>query len=110
MNIKHYIDRFDEIAHLPRDQQFDLLEQARFEIESNTPWPSFSVISSLLRFGLVLLLTASSYMIWGLSNWLLLASVIVALLLSRVAITEINDNLMLKGLKRILQKEPNNPA
>lgn len=107
MNIKHYIDRFDEISNLPREQQFDLLEQAKFEIESNTTWPSFSIISSVLRFGLVLLFTASSYMVWGLSNWLLLISVILALLLSRIAVTEINDKLMKQGLNKVLSKSAN---
>lgn len=105
MDIKQYIDRFDDISDLQREQQFSLLEQARDEIQSKTLWPSFKVIAFIVRATFLIVLTGGSYIIWGLSSWGLIVSVLMGLLLSRVAITEINDRLMLKGLKVVLPKK-----
>ena len=104
MNIKEYIDRFSEISHMKREQQFVLLEQARDEIQLNTKWRSFNVIEFIVRTSFITLLAGGSYIIWGLSGWILFLAVLMGLVFSRVVIKEINDALILKGLKSILHK------
>lgn len=105
MDIKQYIDYFDEISHLKREHQFTLLERARNEIHANSKFPILAFIPYFFRLTLVLLFTGGSYFIFGYSGWILILSFFLGLLCSRIVITEINDSLMLKALKRNLRKK-----
>jgi len=104
MDIKQYIDYFDEISHLKREQQFTLLEQARNDIHGRSKFPILSFIPPFVRLTLILLFAGGSYLVFGYSGWMLLLSFFLGLICSRVVITEINDSLMLKALKRNLAK------
>ena len=107
MNIKAYIDQFSEISHLKREQQFLLLEKASNHASSKFKFLNFSMIASLIRALFIVILSGGSYLIFGYSAWLLILTVFLSLLFSRVAVTEINTYLMSKSLKDILiQKEP----
>lgn len=107
MNIKAYIDQFSEISHLKREQQFLLLEKASKHASSKLKFLNFSMIESLIRALFIVILSGGSYLIFGYSAWLLILTVFLSLLFSRVAVTEINTHLMSKSLKDILiQKEP----
>lgn len=107
MNIKAYIDQFSEISHLKREQQFLLLEKASNHASSKLKFLNFSMIASLIRALFIVILSGGSYLIFGYSAWLLILTVFLSLLFSRVAVTEINTYLMSKSLKDILiQKEP----
>ena len=107
MNIKAYIDQFSEISHLKREQQFLLLEKASNHASSKLKFLNFSMIASLIRALFIIILSGGSYLIFGYSAWLLILTVFLSLLFSRVAVTEINTYLMSKSLKDILiQKEP----
>jgi hypothetical protein len=107
MNIKAYIDQFSEISHLKREQQFLLLEKASNHASSKLKFLNFSMIASLIRALFIVILSGGSYLIFGYSAWLLILTVFLSLLFSRVAVTEINTHLMSKSLKDILiQKEP----
>lgn len=107
MNIKAYIDQFSEISHLKREQQFLLLEKASKHASSKLKFLNFSMIASLIRALFIVILSGGSYLIFGYSAWLLILTVFLSLLFSRVAVTEINTHLMSKSLKDILiQKEP----
>ncbi|PCI57847.1 MAG: hypothetical protein COB45_02130 [Gammaproteobacteria bacterium] len=105
MNIKAYIDQFTEISHLKRDQQFLLLEQACNDACSKLKFLNFSLIEFLIRAVFIGALSGGSYLLFGYSAWLLVATVFLSLLLSRVAVTEINSYLLLKSLKDILLKK-----
>jgi len=99
MNIKQYIDYFDEISHLERDVQFKLLEQVRNEIHKSYKFPILTFISFFIRLIFVLLFTGGSYLVFGFSSWILVLSLFLGLLCSKIVTTEINDSLILKTLK-----------
>ena len=102
MNIKQYIDYFDEISHLKRDVQFKILEQTHNEIHKSYKFPILAFISFFVRLTFVLLFTGGSYLIFGFSSWILAMSLLLALLCSKIAVTEINDSIILKFLKNNL--------
>lgn len=104
MNIKAYIDQFSEISHLERDQQFLLLERAHDDACSKLKFLNFSMIAILIQGMFIIILCGGSYLLFGYSAWLLVLTVFLSLLFSRVAITEINTHLLLKSLKDILLK------
>lgn len=102
MNIKQYIDYFDEISHLERDIQFKILEQTHKEINKNYKFPILALISFFVRLTVVLLFTGGSYLLFGFSSWILVMSLFLGLLCSKIAVTEINDAIILKFLKNNL--------
>lgn len=106
MNIKSYIDQFSEISHLKRDQQFSILERASNEACSEFKFLNFALITFLIRTILLTTLCGGSYFLFGYSPTILIATALIGLLLSRVAITEINTHLMSKSLKNILRENP----
>ncbi len=105
MNIKQYIDYFDEISHLKRDVQFEFLEQVRNEIHKNYKFPILTFLPYLIRLMFVLLFTGGSYFIFGFSNWVLVLSLFLGLIFSKVATTEISDSIILKALKKKLNSD-----
>jgi hypothetical protein len=106
MNIKAYIDQFSEISHLKRDKQFLLLEKAFNDVDSKLKFLNLSMIAFLIRVFFITVLSGGSYLLFGYSAWLLLASIFLSLLLSRVAVSEIDTYLLSKSLKKILLKNP----
>ncbi|NMP33464.1 hypothetical protein HII17_18105 [Thalassotalea sp. M1531] len=104
MNTKDYIERFDEISHLSRAQQFDILEQVKDEIQSSSALLSFTAITFIVRVSCMLILLGASYIFWEPSTWTLFLAVFLGLIVSRVLVTEIKDHIVLKGLKNILNK------
>jgi hypothetical protein len=106
MNIKAYIDQFTEISHLQRDQQFLLLESAFNDASIKLKFLNFYTIALLIRTLFIVILSGGGYLLFGYSAWLLMATVFIGLLLSRVVVTEVNTYLLLKSLKEILIKKP----
>lgn len=104
MNIKPYIDYFDEISHLKREQQFTLLEQARNEVHASSKFPILAFIPYFFRLTFILLFAGGTYLVFGYSSWMLILSFFLGLLSSTLVITEINESLILKALKRNLSK------
>ena len=104
MDIKQYIDYFDEISHLKREQQFTLLEQAHNDVNANSKFPILVFIPHFFRLIFICLFVGASYLFFGSSIWILLLSFFLGLLCSRPVITEISDSLMLKALKINLSK------
>lgn len=102
MNIKAYIDQFNEISHLKRDQQFLLLEKASNDACSKLKFLNFSMIAFLIRTLFITIISGGSYLLFGYSAWLLIVTLFVSLLFSTVAVTEINTYLLSKSLKIIL--------
>ncbi len=102
MNIKAYIDYFDEISDLKRDKQFTLLEQARNEIVGESMFSIFNLVSYFIPLTFVVVALALTFTFYGYSVFGAFISVLVALLLSRVLVTEINAGLMQKGLTKVL--------
>jgi hypothetical protein len=102
MNIKAYIDQFSEISHLKREQQFSLLERASNDACLKLKFLNFSMIAFLIRTLFITILSGGSYLLFGYSAWLLIVTVFLGLLLSTVAVTEINTHLLSKSLKEIL--------
>jgi len=105
MNIKAYIDQFQEISHLEREQQFLLLEKARNDASYQLKGLNFSVIAFLLRSVFIAVITGGSYLVFGYSAGLFFITLLISLLLSTVAVTEINTYLLSKSLKKILLEE-----
>jgi hypothetical protein len=105
MDIKQYIDYFDEISHLKREQQFTLLEQARDNICASSKFPILSFISYFFRLTFIFLFVGGSYLTFGYSSWIFILSIFLGLLCSTLVITEVNESLILKSLKRNLSKK-----
>ena len=105
MDVKQYIDYFDVISHLERDRQFNLLEQANNEILADYKMPIFTLIAFFVRLVFILIFTGGSYLLFGLSNWIIALSLIIGLLCAKVVITEISDSILLKYLKRNLNQD-----
>ena len=105
MNIKAYLDYFSEISHLERDQQYVLLEKACNEACSKLKPFNFSIMAFLIRLIFILTISAGGYLFFGYSSLLVIVSIFLGLLFSRVAITEINTSLLSKSLKTILLKK-----
>ena len=102
MNIKAYIDYFDEIADLKRDKQFTLLEQARDEIVGESTFSIFNLVSYFFPLTFVVIAISLTLYFYGYSIFGGFISVLISLLLSRIAVTEINSRLMRKGLNKVL--------
>lgn len=105
MNIKAFIDQISDIAHLERDQQFLLLEEAESDACQRLKFLNFSTIAILVRMLFLIVLTGGGYLMFGYSAWLLILTVFLSLLFSRVAVTEINTHLLKKSLNNILAKK-----
>jgi len=105
MNIKAYIDHFSDISHLERDQQFLLLEKAKNDACLKLKFLNFSTLTLLIRTLLLIVLVGGGYLLFGYSAWLLILTVFLSLLFSRVAVTEINTHLLSKSLKSILAEK-----
>lgn len=106
MNIKAYIDYFNEISHLKRDQQYVLLEQACDEACSRLKPFNFSFIALFIRMFFIIIISGGCYFLFDYSVLLVIISLFLALLLSRVAVTEINTYFLSKSLKNLLLKKP----
>jgi hypothetical protein len=102
MNIKAYIDQFNEISHLKREQQFLLLERASNDACSRLKFLNFSLMAFLIRTMFITILSGGSYFFFGYSAWLLIVTLFLGLLFSTIAVTEINTHLLSKSLKKIL--------
>lgn len=102
MNIKVYIDQFSEISHLKREQQYVLLEKAYKDACAKLKFLNFYLIAFLIRSLFITILSGGSYLLFGYSVWLIMLTIIVGLLLSRIVVTEINTYLLSKSLKEIM--------
>ena len=106
MDIKQYIDCFDVISHLEREQQFTLLEQARDDISARSKFPILAFMPYFFRLTFIFLFAGGSYLVFGYSSWILMLSFFLGLVFSTLVITEVNESLILKSLKRNLSKKP----
>lgn len=105
MNIKAYIDYFNDISHLKRDQQYELLAQACNEACSKLKPLNFSIIAFVIRMIFIAIISGGCYLLFGYSALLVIVSIVLGLLFARVAVTEINTHLLSKSLKNILLKK-----
>lgn len=101
MDIKPYIDYFDEISHLDRSEQFKLLEQANQQIEQNYKFPILSVLPLGLRLFCLAVFCGGSYLLFGHSLWLLAVAAFIGLIVSRVITSEITDSLLRNALLKL---------
>ena len=60
MDIKQYIDYFEEISHLERSEQFRVLETARDEVHAKYKFPILTILPQLIRFIILVLLCGGS--------------------------------------------------
>lgn len=102
MDIKQYIDYFEEIAHLDRSEQFKLIEQASQRVHQRFKLPILTLLPITLRVLFLLLFCGGSYLLFGYALWLVLGSALAALIVSKVFITETKDKLLLQELKHLL--------
>ena len=105
MDIKQYIDCFDEISHLKREQQFTLLEQARDDIFTGSKFSILGFMPYFFRLAFICLFAGASYLVFGYSSWMFILSFFLGLVFSTLVITEINESLILKSLKSNLSKK-----
>ena len=104
MDIKQYIDYFEEISHLDRSKQFSLIESACNDVHQRFNFPILTILPNIIRVILLAIICGGSYVTFGGSVWILVVAFLVAIIISRVLITEIKDSLILKALKQNLDK------
>lgn len=102
MDIKQYIDYFDELAHLERSEQFNLLDQACNKL------PYLKFISIVIRLLSITIICGGVYLLFGYSLWLLLGSLLASLIVAKVIATEISDKLIVKQLNQLLATQDSN--
>ena len=102
MDIKQYIDYFEEIAHLDRDEQFKLIEQASKQVHQRFQFPILNILPIVLRVVFLILFCGGSYLLFGYALWLVLGSALAALIVAKIFITETKDKLLIKELKLLL--------
>lgn len=102
MNIKAYLDYFDEISDLPRDEQFTLLEEAHNLVKGEGVVSKFSVVSFLAPVLSLVLLIGAGTLIFGRSILVMVICFVFALLISRVMVSELHTSFMSTGLKRVM--------
>lgn len=104
MNVKAYIDYFDDLSKLSRDKQFSTIEKARDQVVGKFGFPIFNLISYAIPIMLVMTLGALSYFVLGFSTIGLIVTCVIALLIARVVVNELNVLLLYKEIK-ILQEQ-----
>jgi hypothetical protein len=105
MDIKQYIEYFDEIAHLERDKQFDALESAVRDVHAEYRFPILVVLPHIIRLIIIAVFAGSSYMMFGYSIWFIVGSYFIGLIVAKIFITEINDRLILKALVKNIARQ-----
>lgn len=103
MDIKAYIDEFTEIAELPRDRQFSLLDNAQKRAAKNSVWFRTGFYALFAPAFFPGLLALAVYLFTAGSPWFYLAAIIVGLLLARVAVKEFESRCLHKALKQELK-------
>ncbi|MFD2165505.1 hypothetical protein ACFSJY_04435 [Thalassotalea euphylliae] len=103
MDIKLYIDYFDEISHLDRDKQFELLEKAYRDVLASHKVPLFSIIPTMFRLMFLVSMLCASYFFFDMAIWSIVVGTLLGLLMARVAITEVKDSMLKKALKPHLE-------
>lgn len=104
MDIKPYIDSYEQLKSFPRDKQFDLLEQAVKNIHSHYGFAVLELAPQIIRIIFILLCAAASYTFFDTAMWAFIAGIIVALICSRITISEFTDRVLQKELNRIIAK------
>ena len=104
MDIKQYIDKMDDIAHLERHEQFNVLEKAKKAGESQYKLISYSALTFVIPIFSIALCGLIYYVVAGFSSLLPLVAIIVGLLVSRVTIINLDESLMRNGLKIVLSQ------
>lgn len=102
MDIKQYIDYFEEIAHLDRSEQFKLIEQASERVNKRFGFEILNWLPIALRLMFLALFCGGSYLLFGYALWLVLGSALAALIVSKVFITETKDKLLINEIKQLL--------
>ena len=105
MDIKQYIDYFDDISHLERSKQFSLIENACEQVHQKYKFPILTVLPHIIRILMLVIICGGSYVLFAGAVWALVVSFLVGIIVARVVITEIKDSLILKALKNNLQNE-----
>ena len=103
MDIKAYIDEFGEIADLPRDRQFTLLDNAQKRAAKKSilfRTGLYALLAPALFPGLLVL---AIYLFTAGSPWFYLAAVVVGLLIARVFVKEFESRNLHAGLKAELK-------
>jgi hypothetical protein len=102
MNIKAYIDYFDEISDLPREKQFTVLEEAQKLIQEEGVVSKFALISLLVPILSIGILVSGGILLFSNSLVVIAICFIFGLLVSRVLVNELTTSLLQKGLTRVI--------
>lgn len=104
MNIKAYIDYFGEISELERSQQFTLLERSESHANSRFQLPIFKLVATLVPISVMAIFISVGYLLLALPMWAWFIVIVVALLISRVIVSELNVRLLHTSLVIVLKQ------
>jgi hypothetical protein len=102
MDIKQYLDYFDEIADLDKSKQFVLLAQAYDVAQSQGLGKYFLKLTAILPILSIGVLLGLGYSVFGFSAWLAFFAVIGGLLTARILVQKINETYLYQGLVSVL--------
>ena len=98
MDVKPFIDSVSDIAHLPRHQQFVVLENAWAE---GLKQPGMSLLNQCkyaVSVIVVLALAGVLFLLFGYGSWLPLVALITGLVVSKIAVAKIERTILSRGL------------
>jgi hypothetical protein len=105
MDIKQYLDYFDEIADLDKSKQFVLLAQAYDVAQSQGLGKYCLKLTAILPILSIGVLLGLGYSAFGFSAWLAFFAVIGGLLMARILVQKINETYLYQGLVSVLAQE-----
>lgn len=104
MDIKQYIDYFDEISNVARDRQFVLLSNAVSNINKSFRFAILDYIPLFFRVFFIATFMSATYFIITPSIWAMIGAFLLGLLCARIVVTEIMDRLIKQSLNTILKQ------
>lgn len=104
MNIKPYIDQFEELRPLPRHEQFDVLEQAVAQYVDTGPLSVYALLGTAFPVLLIATVCFIGYGIWGFFPALPVIAILVGLVVSRVIAREVTNKMIHQAVQKAVQQ------
>ena len=103
MNIKAYIDYFSDISDKDRSLQFSLLTRSESHANTRFKLPIFKLLALVVPTVIIAIPLIGGYLLYAPPLWVMIILIIIALLLSRVIVSELNTWILHTSLKAVLK-------
>ncbi|WP_371193310.1 hypothetical protein [Glaciecola sp. SC05] len=110
MNTKHYINYFSEIKDKSKEEQAQLLEQARFETFAKLKLSGFSALNLLFSLLIIAALTVASAIQFGYPSLYNIVALIIGLGIQHYFLKWADGRLLKKGLLKAMSEQNDSHA